>query len=690
MTLMSIFKKTCSLLLAIVLVLGLFPAVSAAEPADVTIETGHVAEFMADRYLSKIVLKDVGGTVSGSGYNWDIVVPADTDTTKALTFELTASTGSATSGSFFWAVGAESAVSATNVATTNPVTLSVLPEWKNGHATVVVGLGSVSKIQTSYTINLSLEGAAENLNDIDLGETISKKYFLQSIYVNGATVTKSAVSDTDFSGSTSGHKATIDITLDAMPQGELVLDLIFGATGSSYIAVDGGSREKYDSTYSYAVDLSKSLSCTFVIYSSASSSTVRGTYTVYFHVEGVDNNLPPVLKDGIPGKAEAKVYLPSSYTLDLTTIFSDPNNDDLTYTVSIDGANAVKADASYTFTPEAVGTYTLVFHANDGSKTSEESYTVTVTVPKNEAPVILDGAVTTADAAQFAPWTLDLSTIFSDPDGDSLTYYAKVNNGSYLAVNSSYSYVPTEAGIATLTFKASDSHLESAGHTVTLAVTATDAEYAVKVGQTASNGSFDYIRVTDANDVGVADAVLTLDGTALTVTLPRTYSANSVRAHFHLTQNGANGDIKLPFVSTKTGTAGQLSGKAINNIVSSLTTTLSSGKGSGTVYFYNTVPTTTSNSYTTYTINYAIENKAPVLTGAAEKTDDAVAGNAYTVDLSAIFSDPDGDALTYSVSINGEAAVTADSLYSYTPTVAATDVLVLPPPMAWMFPQAIL
>ena len=172
-------KRIVSMLLAVVLLVGLFPAAASAEGTDLTMETGHAAMYTPDRYLSKIVLKDVGGTVTGSDYNWDVVLPADTDTTKALTFELTASTSAATSGSFLWAVGAESVVSTTNVATTNPAILTVLPEWKNGHATVVVGLGSASKIQVSYTIALSLEGAAEDLNAIDLGETSAKKYFLQ-------------------------------------------------------------------------------------------------------------------------------------------------------------------------------------------------------------------------------------------------------------------------------------------------------------------------------------------------------------------------------------------------------------------------------------------------------------------------------------------------------------------------------
>ena len=88
----------------------------------------------------------------------------------------------------------------------------------------------------------------------------------------------------------------------------------------------------------------------------------------------------PVLADGVAASTEATITAGSSYTLDLTPIFTDVDEDALTYLVSINGAAAVAADANYSYTTDVAGTYTLVFTANDGKGTSTESYTVTLTV----------------------------------------------------------------------------------------------------------------------------------------------------------------------------------------------------------------------------------------------------------------------------------------------------------------------
>ncbi len=69
----------------------------------------------------------------------------------------------------------------------------------------------------------------------------------------------------------------------------------------------------------------------------------------------------------------------TAYTLNLSTIFEDANSDSLTYKVAINGAAAVPADTSYSYTPISAGSYTLEFKANDGTADSADTYTVTLT-----------------------------------------------------------------------------------------------------------------------------------------------------------------------------------------------------------------------------------------------------------------------------------------------------------------------
>lgn len=92
----------------------------------------------------------------------------------------------------------------------------------------------------------------------------------------------------------------------------------------------------------------------------------------------------PVLKAGVPENTTASVKKGQAYNLDLDSIFEDPQNDKLTYTVSVDGAEAAAAESSYSVTFDSTGTHKLVFRASDGLVSSEDTYTVELTVEKPE------------------------------------------------------------------------------------------------------------------------------------------------------------------------------------------------------------------------------------------------------------------------------------------------------------------
>ncbi len=106
------------------------------------------------------------------------------------------------------------------------------------------------------------------------------------------------------------------------------------------------------------------------------------TYTVHFTIGAVPNT-PPVRQAGVAPTGTASVNVNAVYSVNLGTIFRDFNSDPLSYTVSINGAPDILANAAYSYTATAAGVTTLVFKANDGTFTSTDTYTVTLTVTSN-------------------------------------------------------------------------------------------------------------------------------------------------------------------------------------------------------------------------------------------------------------------------------------------------------------------
>lgn len=493
--------------------------------------------------------------------------------------------------------------------------------------------------------------------------------------------------------------------------------------------------------------------------------------------------------------ANAQITVGEAYTLDLGTVFKDSDGDTLTYTVSVDGAEAIAIDQNYSFSPESAGTYSLVFAAKDGQENSPV-YTVSLIVEEASAGtavpvsnnviditdytvgtwgsrtnkatnitvvggdvlsatedgttvnVLLDSStdgsaeltVTFGTSCVLGTISQDINTctleagsgtmtvtLNSSYSGNfmkgSVTYTINFTGGSvptevpnrkmesdtattyacvaldlnlknyfekastyYLVENenltplegSTYSFKEDEVGTYHLTFAASNVVGTSTDY-VTVTVTVEEIKSGIYIGYESSNGSFDSVQFTDADGAYIDGLNVSLDGTAVSVVLPKSYALDGkVTAAFNLTQN----EFGLPFLSTKTGTSGVSSGKAVNNKVTSLTTTLSGGSGTATVYYYNTTPTNRDNNYITYTISYKVQNDLPKLSdGQSESASSEItAGENYEVKLGNIFTDEDGDTLTYQVKINDSDAVAAqvdeEGTYRFTTETAGEYTLV--------------
>ena len=244
-------------------------------------------------------------------------------------------------------------------------------------------------------------------------------------------------------------------------------------------------------------------------------------------------------------------------------------------------------------------------------------------------------------------WELDLSTIFTDADGDPLTYKVSVNGADPVEAAEKYSYVCGAAN-ATLKFTANDGKADSdKTYTVTLNV-----EPKTKL-----------LLESGSSEVAV--------GTPFTLAMSTIFE-NWYGVTVYVSINGADKE----FVNSGSVNKMTFSRAFVN-------------PGVYTLKFYEKHGPTFIGPYThTLTVTgEAIENHAPVVQNPTEGPGQLGSGvnrTQWKPDLASIFSDPDGDTLTYSYSIDGarfsdyytSVGIHADYLApdgTHTVTIRATD-----------------
>jgi len=207
-------------------------------------------------------------------------------------------------------------------------------------------------------------------------------------------------------------------------------------------------------------------------------------------------------------------YSTTHYNFSLAGIVSSGCSVYVTKNLSDLGTELIAASGSYSYKFSTPGTYYILAMDSASDTTyydaSAEKIVVKDTIT-NSAPSLKTGISSTATASTYVgkPYALDLSTIFKDVNGDSLTYYAKVakvdKDDSFSEVfGSTYSYTPTTVDTYTLTFKANDKQLDSATYEVKLTVAAAPAYAAVLTGLSSYYAALS--GYTDTNDQwGIAD-----------------------------------------------------------------------------------------------------------------------------------------------------------------------------------------
>ena len=134
------------------------------------------------------------------------------------------------------------------------------------------------------------------------------------------------------------------------------------------------------------------------------------------------------------------------------------------------GISGAKSDTYNGILTAGTWTLTVSFNKDDASGGGDDlAYISGLTIADTAPAAATEGAEATVTLHE--AYTLDLTTVFSDFDGDSLTYMVSVNGADPVAADAAYSYAGDRVGTDTLVFTANDGEKTSAPYTVTLTVT---------------------------------------------------------------------------------------------------------------------------------------------------------------------------------------------------------------------------
>ncbi|GAA4824043.1 hypothetical protein GCM10023331_05650 [Algivirga pacifica] len=172
------------------------------------------------------------------------------------------------------------------------------------------------------------------------------------------------------------------------------------------------------------------------------------------------NNAPTVIlpyedRTYMAGFTSAGIYLDSA--------FSDMDGDELTFIASSTNTSVVTTTVSedwLTLTEVGVGTATITVTANDGKGgVASDDFLVTITGVTNTAPTVVNPIADKSLQEGFTTDLTELSNVFSDTDGDALTYSASVSNTAVVtwSISGSQLYLnEVGVGTATVTVTAND------------------------------------------------------------------------------------------------------------------------------------------------------------------------------------------------------------------------------------------
>lgn len=159
--------------------------------------------------------------------------------------------------------------------------------------------------------------------------------------------------------------------------------------------------------------------------------------------------IPPFVSNPISDKNLDEGFV--SMTIDLANVFMDPNGDPLSYNVS--SSNSLVATASVsgsilTITEVGYGYSDILVFADDGLLgIVQDDFVINVNRAGNNAPAISNPISDIFENECFGSTTLDLTNVYTDPEGDPLVYSATSSDPGALSVSVSGNLLTiTESG----------------------------------------------------------------------------------------------------------------------------------------------------------------------------------------------------------------------------------------------------
>ncbi|MGA0556321.1 putative Ig domain-containing protein [Larkinella sp. VNQ87] len=391
---------------------------------------------------------------------------------------------------------------------------------------------------------------------------------------------------------------------------------------------------------------------TYVLMWSPKTLTCEGTGTPPV-------NQPPVA----PSVSNLTATVNTAYTSAALPVFTDPNNDALTYSLTglPNGLSFTTGSRVISGTPTQTGTFSLVYSATDG-KSEPVTVGLTLTVnegnsnpPTNQAPVA--PTLAALSATLNVAYNSGALPVFTDPNNDPLTYslIGLPNGLSFNTDSRVISGTPTQQGSFNLTYSATDGSLKT-----DLAVTLTIS------ASVPSNDNFEGYLTQEVNcntlsgwayDRTKPNAALTIeffDGPSIAAGTPiGSILASAFRQHLKDAGKG-NGEHWYDFPIPESLKDGQ------NHTIWA--------RVQGTAYVLKWAPKII-NCVGTGT---PPANQPPVAPSVSNLT--ATVNTAYTSAALPVFTDPNNDALTYALSglPNGLSFNTGSRVISGTPTQTGT------------------
>ena len=417
-------KKLLSLLLAALMILGLLPAAALAAEGDTAPAAPAAEEEVIPAPVEELAAPTV--TVGETVYTAVDTGLTMTDPATAKVYKVVVPNG----------------------------TTEVALAWGSLDLTVGCPCGAIPNIAPSAFPLTGHNDANEETyaamfyltqEDFNKVKTAGQKIFF-AILESGDNVAMVCIDIEGFTNTAPALASGVALYTVVAPDGEtytadvtkFFVDEDAGDTLTYYVSVNGGEFTKLEKpeayTYTYGENFVNAR-LTFKANDGKADSLQNCTVIL-------NNPEYPVVKGADSSTTNTETG--KAVQLSIGTLIKHPQSIGLNYFVSIDGGEYKQVTLSsnkYTYAPTKAGTHTLLFKAST-AKTLDEGktsgvYTWTVTATgadiDNHAPVVknpTEGPGQLGSGVNVTYWKPDLASIFSDPDGDTLTYSYSIDGDS--------------------------------------------------------------------------------------------------------------------------------------------------------------------------------------------------------------------------------------------------------------------